>query len=242
MTASCVVFVGPTVTENEVRKSLDATIMPPAAVGDVYRAVLAAPSAIVVIDGYFERVPAVWHKEILFALSRGITVVGCSSMGALRAAELSSFGMHGSGDIFQMYLEGVLEDDDEVAVIHADADSGYRACSDAMVNIRHGLALAAAEGIIGADAAARLEFTAKGWFYPDRHWASLLETAERDRLPGASALRKFIRDARPNLKRADAIATLDGVASGCFAPRPLKAAFERTDAWTWLERLETART
>ena len=61
---------------------------------------------------------------------------GASSMGALRAAELHTFGMRGVGEIFERYRDGVLEDDDEVAVSHASADHAYRELSVAMVNLR----------------------------------------------------------------------------------------------------------
>ena len=40
--------------------------------GDVYRAALTGPAVIGVIDGYFEIVPTVWHKEILWAMAQGI--------------------------------------------------------------------------------------------------------------------------------------------------------------------------
>ena len=42
--------------------------------------------------GAFASVPAVRHKEILWALSEGIPVIGAASIGALRAAELTAFG------------------------------------------------------------------------------------------------------------------------------------------------------
>ena len=46
------------------------------------------PPPILIIDGVFQSEPAVRHKEILWALSLGVPVVGAASMGALRAAEL----------------------------------------------------------------------------------------------------------------------------------------------------------
>ena len=61
-----------------------------------------------VIDGYFEVVPTVWHKEILWAMSQGIHVYGAASIGALRAAELAEFGMNGVGQIYQQYRSGEL--------------------------------------------------------------------------------------------------------------------------------------
>ena len=44
----------------------------PARMGDVYRATLQGPDVILIIDGYFEQVSSVWHKEVLFVLSQGV--------------------------------------------------------------------------------------------------------------------------------------------------------------------------
>lgn len=37
-------------------------------------------------------------------------------MGALRASELYKFGMHGLGEIFEKYKNGIILGDDEVAL------------------------------------------------------------------------------------------------------------------------------
>ena len=44
------------------------------------------PDVVGVIDGAFLSGPAVWHREIIWALSQGVQVLGAASMGALRAA------------------------------------------------------------------------------------------------------------------------------------------------------------
>ena len=112
------------------RRRLDATCAPPCRRAMCYRALSrAARRVIAIIDGYFEAVPAVWHKEILWALSHGIHVFGASSMGALRAAELARL-RHGGR---RPHLRGlprrhVLDDDDEVAVRHAPAEPASRRC------------------------------------------------------------------------------------------------------------------
>jgi hypothetical protein len=100
--------------------------------------------------------PTLARDEILWALNQGIPVLGAASMGALRAAELHSFGMTGVGRIFEAYRDGHLEgwddafeDDDEVAVIHAPTEAGGFPLSDAMVDLRDTLARAEAAGIIG---------------------------------------------------------------------------------------------
>jgi hypothetical protein len=107
----------------------------PAAQGDIGRAVLQGASAIGLIDGRFEDMASVWHKEILFALSRGVTVLGAASMGALRAAECAAFGMIGIGSIFERYRSGELDDDAAVAQVHAPRELGYAPLSEALVNV-----------------------------------------------------------------------------------------------------------
>src|SRR4051794_26348046 len=92
-----VAFIGPTISVDDARAELacECEFRPPVGQGDVTRAVADRPDVIAIVDGYFERVPAVWHKEILWAMAEGIHVFGSSSMGALRAAELADFGMVG---------------------------------------------------------------------------------------------------------------------------------------------------
>ena len=92
-----VVFVGPSLDLASARATLDASYEPPARQGDVLRAVTCGAEAIGIIDGYFDWTLSVWHKEILWALTQGAHVYGAASMGALRAAELETFGMHGVG-------------------------------------------------------------------------------------------------------------------------------------------------
>jgi hypothetical protein len=100
-------FSGPTLPPREAEARLDALCLPPARQGDIWRAVRAhRPAAIGLIDGVFLDAPAVWHREILWALSEGVHVFGAASMGALRAAELDGFGMRGVGRIYAAYRNG----------------------------------------------------------------------------------------------------------------------------------------
>lgn len=197
------VFNGPTLGATAGRDMLDAVWLPPAAQGDLYRVAVHQPRAIALIDGRFHDVPAVWHKEILWALTQGIPVYGSASMGALRAAETAAFGMIGVGRIFEAYRDGVLEDDDEVAVAHTDAENGWRATSEAMVNIRATLAAAAADGVIDADVHDLLLAHAKAAYYPDRSLPGLLAAAD---LPAdaRTALAAWLPGNRVDQKRLDA--------------------------------------
>ncbi len=233
---SVVVFVGPTVAVDESRALLDADYRPPAAEGDVFRAARTHPQAIGIIDGYFDRIPAVWHKEILWAMSQGIHVFGGASMGALRAAELAAFGMEGVGKIFEAYRDGVIEDDDEVAVVHEPAEYGFRAGSEAMVDIRHTLNLAAGAGVVSREAADTLTAIAKSQFYPERSYASILRLgAARGLLADElEALRRWLPSGRASIKRADALAMLsvirERIAAG-LEPKRVRYTFENSAMW-----------
>ncbi|GEN13391.1 hypothetical protein SAMN05443572_12023 [Myxococcus fulvus] len=241
------VFTGPTLPVAEARAELDAIYLPPAAQGDVYRVALERPSAIGIIDGYFERVPSIWHKEILWALSQGIAVFGASSMGALRASELSVFGMVGVGDIFESFHRGELEDDDEVAVVHGPGEDGFRPLSEAMVNVRATLKAAEAQGLIGPALHQTLVRVAKALFYPDRVWPRVLagaagEGASREAL---EALRGWLPGGRVDQKKRDALSLLRVMRAHLEAPpatsRP-PPPFERTDAWVAMESRTERRT
>lgn len=108
----------------------------PAHQGSVFRAVEAGYRVIGIVDGMFGNVPSVWHKEILYALSKRVTVFGAASMGAIRAAELWPFGMIGVGLAYRSFRRGVLKDDDEVCVVHAPEDCGFHPLSIAMLDFR----------------------------------------------------------------------------------------------------------
>jgi hypothetical protein len=244
------VFLGPTLPLAEAQRILDAVYLPPVSMGDVLRLMARDPHTIAIVDGLFEQTPAVWHKEILFAMSRGVRVLGASSMGALRAAELADFGMEGVGQVFEAFRGGVLEDDDEVAVAHGPASDGYRSLSEAMVNIRAGLREAHDMGCISAESHGRLIAIAKGLFYPDRSWPRLFREATAMGLPVAD-LRAHIARARPDVKRADAIRLLellatDGASTAAGKIAAVSASptslfdFEPTLFWEWMTLDESA--
>lgn len=118
-------FVGPSLSPAE-SKGLGCTVLPPAAQGDVWRALARKPKAIALVDGVFGQSPSVWHHELRAALASGVAVFGASSMGALRAVELAPFGMIGVGEVVRRYASGEWVDDADVALLHADAEHDFR--------------------------------------------------------------------------------------------------------------------
>lgn len=230
---SAIIFCGPTLTEAETRFYPDLTLLPPVARGDLYAATLARPRAIGIVDGYFDGQPAVLHKEVLWALSQGIAVFGAASMGALRAAELHSFGMRGVGRIFNDYRDGILTDDDEVALIHGPAETGYVHLSEPMVNIRATVSHAWRQGILDLATAERVVASAKSLFYQDRTWRNVLAAAGTE----DHSLERFaawLPDGRLDQKREDALAMLEAVRLFMAEPatsQPASFYFEWTESW-----------
>jgi hypothetical protein len=234
------VFVGPTLPRARVDALLagrPAVVLPPAAQGDVYRALRHKPKAIALIDGYFGEAPAVWHKELLWALHEGIAVFGAASMGALRAAELAPFGMVGVGEVFEAYRDGRLVDDDEVALCHGPAELGYVALSEPMVNLRASFDAARAAGVISRtvhEAALRI---GRALHYPQRSGDAVLRGLAADgHDPGP--LRDWLPTGRVDQKALDAEALLQHMAEGITPAAPGEAwHFERTAMWDELVRL-----
>ena len=111
---------------------------PPARQGDILSdTVEVQPDRIMLIDGEFLQSLSVWHKEIVFALSKEVKVYGAASMGALRAADLWRQGMIGTGLIYEYYRSGKTEDDSEVALLyHCDPKGVYRSLTVPLVNVR----------------------------------------------------------------------------------------------------------
>jgi hypothetical protein len=249
---SIYVFLGPSLPRTESQACLDAVYLPPVSMGDLYTLVAsrARPGDhIAIIDGLFEQVPAVWHKEILYALSCGIHVYGAASMGALRAAELHSFGMRGVGRIFEAFRDLIIENDDEVAVSHGDAESGYRPLTTALVSIRFGVEELIRAGSIPASLGQRLISSAASLPYGRRSWAALLDvgTAEGASAENLTAIRALA--VRPDAKANDAAALLSLLKHEALSnnkPYEPNFTFQSTSFWNALTqslalRVETAR-
>ena len=239
------VFLGPSLHVDEARELLpEATYLPPARAGDLVRAVQRGAQVIAIIDGFFEQVPSVWHKEVLHALSRGVHVYGASSMGALRAAELHSFGMVGVGRIFEAYRDGACEDDDEVTVVHGGAADGWRPLSEAMVNVRYGLAGALGTGCISQSTCDVVLAGLKRRHYPERTWALVPEIGRAERLPPGQveALITYVKTEDTNLKRLDAIECLNRLVQLAAAPfEPFAAGFDFQASVFWTQLVNAVR-
>jgi len=209
-----IVFLGPSLDRDTAEKILSAEYRPPAKRGDLLRAAEDGASIIGLIDGVFHQESAVAHREILTAMKKGVNVIGASSMGALRAAEMDTLGMTGIGEVYRMYKSGELESDDEVALVF-DPVSGY-SLSEPLINIRFTLRKAQDEGIIDAPAHYALLSAARTLFYPRRTYPLIvssagcaLDEAMKERFLA------WVPDHACDRKRQDAVEALDYIAGLC---------------------------
>jgi TfuA protein len=207
---SAVVFLGPSLDRRAALAILGADYRPPAARGDITRAVSDGAGVIGLIDGVFFQESSVGHREILAALKGGVRVIGASSMGALRAAELHTLGMEGVGEVYRMYRDGVLVSDDEVALAF-DPES-FTALSEPLVNIRATLARAEEEGVIDRRTVEILFSAASSLYYPDRTYPRLVREAKGAADPETLArFARWVERGAVDLKRMDAILALERI-------------------------------
>ena len=204
-----VVFLGPSLDRATAEGVLSADYRPPARRGDVFRAAEEGARIIGIIDGVFFQDSAVGHKEVLAVLEMGVFVVGASSMGALRAAELEPFGMEGVGEIFRLYRDGVIISDDEVALIFDPIS--YRPLSEPLGNIRDNVRAARKGGYIRDEAAASILAAASSLYFPQRSYGRILEAAEELDEADEEGFRRFLAEEMRDLKRRDALLALDRI-------------------------------
>jgi len=147
------------------------------------------------------------------AMAQGMRLYGSASIGALRAAELHSFGIVVIGRIFEAYRDSVLVDDDEVAVLHGPGELRYPALTETMVNIRATLDKAVEEGVLDCALAARLTEIGETLFYKERNWSAILRRAS-DYHPAPLALDNiatWLGAGTIDQKRIDALAMTEAI-------------------------------
>jgi len=207
-----VVFLGPSLPVADARAILRAEYKPPVRRGDIDALLADPPPAIGIVDGEFFQSLAISPKEVLRGLEAGIPIYGAASMGALRAAELYPFGMIGVGTVFELYRSGRIDADDEVAVVLSPAD--HRPLSEAMVNIRVALTQARADAILDARTCRRLIQSAKSMYFAERSYPNLWrKTAAWLPAETAAALRSYLAERKPDVKRDDARLLLQAMGS-----------------------------
>jgi hypothetical protein len=223
-----VVFAGPSIHE----LNLDFTgmrLLPPAARGDIAAAVRQGATHIGLIDGYFGWVASVWHKEILFALESGVTVMGAASMGALRAADCAALGMLPVGLIANWYLDGTLDDDGDVAILHAPSELGYAPLTEALVDARASLEVLCLLGLINTAEHLALQGAAESLNFRERTAEAIVAVLPADRQ--AAVLAAYAAH-RVSIKQQDARLLVDRMRQAVAGITPA-VGWTMAQSFTW---------
>ena len=203
-----VLFAGPSLFGQDF-DAAGLVVRPPARQGDIHRALLDGADAIGLVDGVFGFVPSVWHKEILFALSQGVRVLGGASLGALRAAECRAYGMEPVGEIATAYASGVRFEDADVCLAHAPGELDFMPLSEPLVDVEASVARLLDLGLLDAAQAWRWLHAARDLYFADRTVEAMLEAAALPAALGAEYRRHRVgvkaRDALALIKRLQAL-------------------------------------
>ncbi|SEB75868.1 hypothetical protein SAMN05428945_1080 [Streptomyces sp. 2224.1] len=205
-------FVGPSCPAPILLKHYpDVVRHGPVGHGDLFVGNITAGDVVVIIDGVYHHRLALRHKEILDAMARGVTVVGAASIGALRAAELSTFGMSGVGQIYQWFCDGTFDGDDAVSVAHSESGDPT-GINVPLVNLHAAMLAGCRAGVLREESASRLLALLEQEYYPLRSTERVLSIAEAGGEPAfASWYRAQLRQ-DPfafDQKLADSLAALD---------------------------------
>jgi hypothetical protein len=165
--AGAYVFAGPSLYYRAAPKG-HFELRPPVKAGDLAAipALAGGGALVVIVDGEFGQSLSVPISELRAVLQAGNTLVGCSSMGALRAVECAPIGMAGRGWVFEQYRSGCINDDGEVALSY-DPES-YRPFSVPLVNWRWLLASMVEASELSAELGRQLVGAAADVFYRER--------------------------------------------------------------------------
>lgn len=206
-----VVFIGPSIDiESAARICPDAEFLPPVKRGEIGEllARTTPPEAIGIVDGKFLQSLCVSPKEVLAAIDEGVTVFGSSSMGALRAAECTPFGMVGVGKVFEAYASGRTDADDEVAVVYDEIE--LTALSEPLINMRFAVAAGLAAGRFEVLTGERFLTLAKDLYFPQRSIRTVLRLLAREvTAPEHARIARWFAGDAPDTKRDDALLLLE---------------------------------
>jgi ribosomal protein S12 methylthiotransferase accessory factor len=211
---SRIVFIGPSLSLDEAKQILpDADYRAPIKRGDLDG--ISPGSVIGIIDRVFAQTLAISPGEIREALDNGIDVYGAASMGALRAAEVSS--VIGIGRVFEMYRTGLIDRDDEVAVL-MNPDT-HEALTEPLVNVRFAVERLVRSGTLNRGDGAAIVDSCMALHYTERTYQRILSTSRLARNKDIDDIIRLLKNF--DLKGDDARLLLETIST--VKPRPLRA-------------------
>lgn len=207
-----IIFAGPSISHQQLAELTRADVAPPIRRGDIDR--FFGYDVFMILDGEFGQNLSVSPKEILSALKAGKTVIGASSMGALRASELDSCGMIGVGWVYEHFASASIRRDDDVALAYSPVD--LSPLTIPIIDIEYWTTLLIEKNVISVSEKKIICRTARRIFYSDRTERILMR--ELERTIGLNRLQYLLAHTSgvvPNIKHLDARRALELQQSVC---------------------------
>lgn len=115
-----IVFGGPSLSLIKIKEHNHFEYKPPIKRGDLLNIIDThrGKPIVLITDGIFGDSLSITPNECIEYINNGGLLFGCSSIGALRAADCYSRGMVGVGDIFMGYHLGYYHSESDVAVLY----------------------------------------------------------------------------------------------------------------------------
>lgn len=148
-------------------------VLPPARQGDLlaFSRSRDGPGRILLVDGVFGRSLAVTPRECIEVMQGGWRLYGCSSMGALRAADLYAQGMVGLGRVYAALRSGCFFHEADLAVVFGW--DGDRELTVSGVALKSLMFEAVKAGELSADFAVQALVEARKVHWSERTWSTL---------------------------------------------------------------------
>jgi ribosomal protein S12 methylthiotransferase accessory factor len=208
-----IVFIGPSLSHDRARAILpDADFREPIKRGDLEAI---SPGAVVgIVDGVFNQTLAISPGEIRDAIGGGVSIFGAASIGALRAAEVSV--MIGVGRVFEMYRTGLIERDDEVALL-MNPDT-FEPLTEPLVNVRFAVERLVRTGTLNRLDGESIVEACKSLHYTERTYRKVLEASRLARNKDLEDIIRLLKNF--DLKRDDAQLLLETISAAKAPARP----------------------
>lgn len=162
------VFGGPSLSLVPAELLTGFELRPPVKRGELAALQSEAPRTVLVVDGLFGGSMAVTPLECRQLLSLGWQLLGCSSIGALRASELWSAGMIGVGTVYQLLRLEKIPADADVAVSYSAGS--WQELGVSVVQVR-----AIVARLTSPHPAAQLVQAARRIHWLERSWADVFK-------------------------------------------------------------------
>ena len=204
------IFAGPSISAKTIHNHIDAVVLPPPSQGELYSAVEKyRPQVVGIIDTAFPR--SAWTSEVFYVLRSGVATYGAAAQGALRAAELSDFGMHGVGVIYETYKSGEISADDAILCRYHQTAEGFTRLSEPLVNIKATLDAAYGAGKISEAVFHALADRATHLNWQERNWDTVLDSNIFKDDQELTRTSRFLLENQIDRQKEDALAMINAI-------------------------------